>query len=116
MARAEWARLVKLTSEMKVLTTSDGPALLAVVLAFEDLIAARAAIAREGRFYSVETKSGGRLKRAHPAVRVGAEAWRRYVAGLALFGLAPSLRAKVQTAPGEERDDVDMWLVNGGKA
>lgn len=115
VARAEWDRVVKLTSELKVLTTSDGPALLAVCLAFEDLMAARVAIQREGRFYSVTTKSGGRMKRAHPAVRVGAEAWRRYVTGLSLFGLAPSLRTKVQTAPGDERDDVDLWLLEGGK-
>src|SRR5262245_44781096 len=51
VAAAEWARLVNLATGMKVLTVADGPALAAVCFAFEDLVEARAVIAKEGRFY-----------------------------------------------------------------
>lgn len=115
VAAAEWARLVGLTSAMKILTTADGPALEAVAIAYEDLVAARRVLTREGRFYTVTTKSGDTMKRAHPAVRVAAEAWRRYTAGLALFGLGPALRGKVQTVPEVEQDEVNLWLIQGGK-
>lgn len=115
VAAAEWDRLAKLAAEMKVLTTADGPALEAAAVAYEDWQAARAIVLRDGRFYTTTTASGSRMRRTHPGVGVAAEAWRRYVAGLALFGLSPAMRTKVQTAPGEEGDAVSLWLLEGGR-
>jgi P27 family predicted phage terminase small subunit len=114
-ASAEWDRLAALAASMKVLTVADGPALEAVAIAYEDHSAARAVLRKEGRFYTTETASGSKMRRTHPAVMVAAEAWRRYICGLALFGLSPAMRTKVQTAPQVERDDVDLWLIEGGK-
>lgn len=115
VAGREWTRLAGLADGMKVLTTADGPILEATVYAFDELVAARAVLAREGRFYATRTKDGSTMKRAHPAVSVAADAWRRYVTGLAHFGLSPASRGKVATAPQTEKDDVDLWLIEGGK-
>lgn len=115
VAAAEWDRLSALAAIMKVLTVADGPALEAVCLAHEDHNAARAELKRVGRFYTTETASGSKMRRTHPAVAVAAEAWRRYVGGLALFGLSPAMRTRVQTAPVVEQDDVELWLIKGGK-
>ena len=115
VARAEWTRIAGLAGGMKVLTVADGPILEATVYAYEEMVAARAVLDREGRFYSTETATGAKMKRVHPAVAVGADAWRRYVIGLGHFGLSPAARGKVATAPEVERDEVALWLVKGGE-
>jgi P27 family predicted phage terminase small subunit len=116
VASAEWDRLVQITTSTKVLTLADGPALEATVCAYEDYRQARDVVQKEGAFYATTNAEGQMLHKAHPATRVAAESWRRYVMGLALFGLSPATRTKVQQVQQREQDDVELWLAGGREA
>lgn len=117
IAGAEWDRLSALTSSMKVLTKADGPILEATVIAYRDMRAALGEIAADGgrRTYQTTNENGDLMIRKHPACEVAADGWRRYVTGLSHFGLSPATRAKVQAAPEDAKDPLELWLIQGGK-
>ncbi len=113
----EWERIAALAEELGVLTPADGPALELAARASAEIIEADRRIAKDGMFYRTKTESGSKMVRIHPAVAVRADAQRRLLAVLAHFGLTPSSRAKVQTAPTQELNELEKWeLIRGGKA
>ena len=73
---------------------------------------ARAAVQTDGAFYRSETESGA-LVRQHPALAVGAEAWRRWVMALAHFGLSPATRSKVSARPEKASSSIEKYLAEG---
>jgi len=109
IAAKEWARLARLAEDMGVLTTADAPILEATALAYGEY---RAALKASGGrpTYRTRTKAGGWMVRAHPAVAIAADAWRRWVLGLGHFGLSPATRSKVSAAPRQRDGKLDRYF------
>jgi P27 family predicted phage terminase small subunit len=113
----QWDRLADLAEELGVLTAADGPALELAARAAAEIVECERRIRKDGRFYSTKSEGGPAMVRPHPAVRVSAAAEQRLITVLAHFGLTPSSRAKVQTAPKQELDELESWeVIRGGKA
>jgi P27 family predicted phage terminase small subunit len=82
------------------LTEADGLALAMLCEALGDWQAARDAIeAAGGETYEARTESGAIMFRAHPAVAMRNDAWRRVQAAMSEFGLTPASREKVAANP-----------------
>lgn len=92
-----FAELVKITTEVDVLTVADRPTLSMVCDAFADYQDFGAIVESEGAMFETFNREGERLLKANPAVNMKADAWRRVVLGLSKFGLDPSSRASVKT-------------------
>jgi P27 family predicted phage terminase small subunit len=91
-----WPGLADMLAVRGVLTEADGLALAMLCEALGDWQAARDAIeAAGGETYEAQTESGAIMFRAHPAVAMRNDAWRRLQAGMAEFGLTPASREKV---------------------
>ncbi len=89
--------LVKITTEMDVLTTADRPTLAMVCDAFADYQDFGRLVEEHGATYETFNREGERMLKANPAVTMKADAWRRVVTGLRGFGLDPASRASVKT-------------------
>ena len=94
---------------MQVLTDADPVALGLLCDALAEYIAARAEVERAGRTYETVSESGGVMIRAHPAVAIQADAWRRAKLMLTEFGLTPASRAKVSVADAGPADPLEEW-------
>ena len=91
-----WPGLADTLAARGVLTEADGLALAMLCEALADWQAARDAIdAAGGETYEARTESGAVMHRAHPAVAMRNDAWRRVQAAMAEFGLSPASREKV---------------------
>ncbi len=122
-----WETMVRALEPMGVLTISDGPALAILAQAWAEWREAEATVAVRGAYYETpmggstssssgeqqslpgcapkdDRAAGGVWIRAHPAVAVAANAWRRVASMLAEFGLTPAARARLQVAPQDEPD------------
>lgn len=108
-ARPWWHRVRPLLLGMKVLTKADPVALGLLCDALAEYVAAREQVAREGATFESETKAGGLMIRAHPAVGIEADAWRRAKLMLTEFGLTPASRAKVSVADAGPADPLEQW-------
>jgi P27 family predicted phage terminase small subunit len=121
-ARATFEMLGARLDAMGVITIADGVALEMLAMAYEEWRAAYdilhdvADLARfegepvqlkDGLTYETESESG-KIIRAHPAARLGSEAFRKLRAMLTEFGLTPSSRARVH-APDSAKGDTDTW-------
>lgn len=101
-----WPKVCRTLDDMGVLTKADGFAVMLLCEAFADWLDARAAVEMEGSTYSTEGTNGQLMIRAHPAVAIRNDAWRRVQSAAAACGLDPSSRSKVK-AQGDngEKDD-----------
>lgn len=99
MARRAWKQCARQLAAMRVLTVADGAALELLAEAYAEWHAASRTIRREGATYRAITKSGSVIL-PHPAVRQGADAWRRVQRMLSEFGLTPAARSRVSAVPG----------------
>lgn len=91
-----WPGLADMLAARGVLTEADGLALAMLCEALGDWMAARDTIeAASGETYAAQTESGAIMFRAHPAVAMRNDAWRRVQAALSEFGLTPASREKV---------------------
>ena len=104
-ACAEWRRLVIDTMRMKVLTESDRAALYVAAGAYSVGYEAERRWRKEGMTFESETSSGASIIKAHPAVAIASDAWRRYFAAICALGLTPAARQKVSTVDQAEEED-----------
>jgi len=90
--------------DMRLISKNDGLALELLADAYDEYRKAREIIDTEGLTHEfTNIKSGVTTIRAHPAVGIANNAWRRVLSMLSEFGLTPAARAKVGTLePGEE--------------
>jgi P27 family predicted phage terminase small subunit len=102
-AASLWKRLAPILDRMGVLTEADVDAFEALCIAWADWKDALAAIAEDGAYYQTFSESG-MMRRAHPALGVRNDAWRRVIAGMSEFGLTPASRTKVSA---RSKDDDD---------
>ena len=87
--------LIKAMSENGTIDRADGWALECVCTAYADHRQAVDLLAEVGLTYRSETMNG-EIVRAHPAVAIRNDAWRRVLKGLAEIGLTPMARGRVQ--------------------
>ncbi len=114
-AQAAWKRLADELLGLGVLTTLDAMALEALCEAYADFIECRELIATHGRTFETETKTGAYVVRARPEVAQLSDAWRRFHAMAAEFGLTPSSRTRIQVKQVEERDPLEELLERVGR-
>lgn len=95
-ARKAWKRVAPELDRMGVLTRADGMALELLVDAYAEFWDAREQVAREGATYvNTDPETGAMQIKAHPAVRIASDAWRRVRAMAQEFGLTPAARPRV---------------------
>lgn len=94
VAAEAWDELLGPLARMRVLTEADRAILQLTVEAYADYREARALIAEHGMTYTTVGQSGITI-RAHPAVGIMEDAWRRCRLGLVELGLTPSARRHV---------------------
>jgi P27 family predicted phage terminase small subunit len=98
-AMLAWGSLSAQLDRSRVLTELDGLALEQLVENYAEILELRADVAANGRFQTVETKSGDKMERMRPAANLLADAERRFRAMMAEFGLTPSSRTRVTATP-----------------
>jgi P27 family predicted phage terminase small subunit len=113
LAKEHWIEIAPRLDELGVLTLADGHALALLCETFAEYRKARADVVKHGATYWSTSEDGSKLKRANPNVAIASDAAKRYRGLLAEFGLTPSSRTKVSTAPNSEVDPLDVFL--GGR-
>ena len=108
-AKPWWKRVRPMLVLMQVLTDADPVALGMLCDALAEYIAARDQVEREGRTFESITEKGGTMIRAHPAVSIQADAWRRAKLMLTEFGLTPASRAKISVSEAGPSDPLEQW-------
>lgn len=104
-AAEAWPKVCRVLDDMGVLTKADGIAVTLLCEAFADWLEARAIVECEGATYQTESGGGALIVRAHPAVAMRNDAWRRVQSAAANCGLDPASRSKVKAADKNEKDD-----------
>ncbi len=62
------------------------------------------------RYYTTTTKEGRLMIRPHPAMAARADAWKRVLAMVDRFGMAPAPRARVSATRADDHDPVEDFL------
>lgn len=110
-AKTEWKRLVKILSEMGVLTEVDRTAFAAYCQSYARWKEAQEHINSEGATY--ETENG--MQRPNPYVAICNTEQRLMMSAASEFGLTPSARSRIMAATGGHKDDEDeMEALLGG--
>jgi P27 family predicted phage terminase small subunit len=132
-AKMLWRTLGKQLLAMRVITKADGLALELLVQAYDEYMDARDLIRgvaelkvfqgqlveqKDGLVYESISATGTKMIRAHPAVGIAENAWRRVATMIAEFGMTPSSRTKVSvvgSADGEDPFDAFLRDAHGQK-
>lgn len=102
--------LIKAMSKNGTIDQADGWALECVCTAYADHRQAVDLLAEVGLTYRSDTPTG-EIVRAHPAVAIRNDAWRRVLKGLGELGLTPLSRGRIQVPiPPEESDGLAEFL------
>ena len=101
IASKAWDDVVDILTEMRVLDRADGTTVELLCQARADWMEARAAIERDGAYYTGPTG----VMRAHPLLGARSDASKRMLTLLAELGMTPASRSKVSAAPTDEQDD-----------
>lgn len=109
VAKAEWARMVALLSQLGLLSAAHGPALGLYCQSFSRLTKAEAEIAKNGE--TVTTARGG--LQTSPYLRIARDASRQMQSLLVEFGLTPSASSRVSATRGEApQDDLEDFITS----
>ncbi len=120
-ARDEYFRLAELLDAMKVLTKADVVTLELAAQALDEYHQAKRITDLEGVTYTetVEIYNDDEDKvitktiiKAHPAVSIASDAWKRASSMLARFGLDPANRSRVSVRPDAGKDK-SKWNLTG---
>lgn len=117
-AREAYFRLAELLDGMKVLTEPDVVALELAAMALDEYYRAKDIVEQKGLTYveikeiyddeddTVVTKT---TVRAHPAVAIASDSWKRASSMLARFGLDPANRSRVSVRP--DKPQQSKWNI-----
>ena len=108
-AKPWWTRVHALLVQMRVATDADPVAVGLLCDALAEYVAARRKVEEDGATYETFSDKSGTTIRAHPAVGIAADAWRRAKLMLTEFGLTPASRAKVSVADVGPADPLAQW-------
>jgi P27 family predicted phage terminase small subunit len=105
-AAAEWDRVAPELDAAGLLAVTDRGILAALCLTYQDMLACRDTIAREGRYLTVpiQTSKGevtGEKTVTHPAVKDLAEACKRYATIAKELGVTAASRARLEGDGGD---------------
>ena len=116
LARTTWHRVGQLLAQLGVVTAVDQDAIELLVRSYVEHHKAQTVLDRLGMTYTIKTASG-RVVRARPEVAIVADAARRLKGMLIEFGLTPSARARLDTAPApaEGLTNVEAFLFGDRK-
>lgn len=110
---AAWTGLVRVLGQMKILTEADLDALALLCAAYDDFLACRATIQKDGRTYESTNLEGQTIVRGHPAVRQMADAWGCVKSMMLEFGLTPSSRSRLAATAEAGQDPLERYLARG---
>ncbi len=102
-----WHEYAGLLKKRGQLSAESRISLTALCEVYAEWCELRDDLQKNGRFQTVETKSGGMMERQRPALSAFQDADRRLRAWLIEFGLTDASRAKVSVTPEEETDPDD---------
>ena len=98
---AEWKRIVKELTALKVISKVDRGVIQVAAQAWEDWQLARAAVKKHG--FLIETAQGG--FKSNPAAAALGQARTQYLAALRELGLTPAARSKVKALDSDSEKD-----------
>ena len=101
---AKYRELAKTASRMRVLSLSDGEALVLMAKVAVELDECEVLIETHGRTYIKKSTYNGETIVANPAVAMYSDASRRFSAYLTAFGMTPAARTRIQTVKPEKPD------------
>lgn len=105
VASSEWRQLCKELLAYRVITEQDRAIIESAALAYAEYMEACGDIkANGGTTYTTEATNGAPVIKAHPAVAIRADAWRRRKSAICELGLTPAARTKLQTIQDEEQE------------
>jgi P27 family predicted phage terminase small subunit len=104
-----WRTIVPILRGMGVATTADRVALGMLCDALAEYVTARDIAREAGATFETTNEHGGMMVRAHPAVGIASDAWRRVRLMLNDYGLTAAARSKVSSASIENADPFDQW-------
>ena len=95
-AKALLPQFLGILAPLGTLSPDNGPAFVAMIENYAEMLDCRRTIEKEGRFYTTTNeKTGCLVHRVHPAVAVLSAADKRFRAYAESFGMTPSARLKV---------------------
>ena len=94
-ARKHWNYFKKLQADVDAAKKPDELALATMCETLQDFLDAVEEVTSNGAYYWVETKAGGEMRRANPALAIKRAAETRLVNMLAEFGMTPSGRSRL---------------------
>jgi P27 family predicted phage terminase small subunit len=100
-ARPAWDWLVAELTSMRVITRSDGPALLLASRRLTDYLDFERFVTEHGWTVKVTMTNGSQRECVRPEVALMNTAWRDTLAALGQLGLTPSARSRVVVTPQE---------------
>lgn len=102
--------VLRMMADNGTVDKADGRAVECVCTAYADHRQAVDLLTEEGLTYRSDTPTG-EIVRAHPAVAIRNDAWRRVLKGLGELGLTPLSRGRIQVPiPPEESDGLAEFL------
>lgn len=66
-------------------------------------------IEKEGRTYEVTATTGDKIRKAHPAVAMRSDAWKRVKSMMAEFGMTPATRPNVSSIDPVGEDPLETY-------
>lgn len=109
LAIRAWRTIMPIVRGMGVATKADPTALGMLCDALAEYVTARDIVRMDGATFETTNEHGGTMVRAHPAVGIASDAWRRVRLMLNDYGLTAAARSKVSSASIENADPFDQW-------
>ncbi|EKT55526.1 phage terminase small subunit P27 family [Providencia sneebia] len=103
-------RMAEDLDALGVMSQLDAKALELMVEAYVEYRHHCDVLEEEGYTYNTTSMTGDIIKKAHPAVTMKADAWKRIRAMLGEFGMTPSARARVTINTPNDVDPFDEFL------
>lgn len=103
--KACWDVVCSYLEKMGICSVVDSMAMERLIKVYMEIMVLTKTIESEGFTYQCETKGGGIMLRAHPAVALLADADRRFRQWLVEFGLTPSSRSRIKVDASQNPQD-----------
>ena len=109
-AKKTFGDVCDLLEQMGILTIADGMALELLCEAYAEWKDFSDMVQAEGGVYRSAGANGTELVKAHPAVAMRADAWKRVKSMMSEYGLTASSRTKVSAEQPASSDPLDEYL------
>ncbi|MGH1432630.1 MAG: phage terminase small subunit P27 family [Neptuniibacter sp.] len=95
--------------QLGIITKADGMALELLCSAYGEYLELTDLLEKEGRTYEITSTTGDTMRKAHPAVAMRSDAWKRVKSMMAEFGMTPATRPYVSSIDPVEDDPLEAY-------